>query len=171
MKEFKEALSGVWYGFVIMVIAVAFAYCMDAVIHRVHAQPRALVVTGIFGEVVSPMNEIAAGLKAAGYKVTRAPWYAMPTDANTYDLAVGHSAGDAILHLKVKRKITIDPTFLNVGCLYRSRCTNFYNGWDAFPLGVCCGGYPVKGAKNIIAPAGHTQMPARIWRQVVKEAR
>lgn len=129
-----------------------------------------LVVTGIFGEIIAPMNTISKGLEAKGHRVTRAPWYAMPTDADKYAVAIGHSAGDAILHLKVRKKLTIDPTFLNQGCLYGAKCINWHSWWDAVPLIVCCGGYAVRNAKNIQVPPGHVSMPERIAKDVIAEA-
>lgn len=129
-----------------------------------------LLVTGIGGEILAPMNTIKAGLEKKGHHVTRAPWYAMPADADDYDVAIGHSAGDAILHLKVRKKLTIDPTFLNQGCLHGSKCINWHSWWDAVPFIVCCGGYAVRNAKNIQVPPGHVSMPERIAGKVIQEA-
>lgn len=129
----------------------------------------ACVVRGIDGYAIAPMKEIQAGLRAKGFKVKVSEFnQGVPQGC---DVAVVHSAGDwPGLMSRAKKVITIDPTWLNPGCQPGSRCTNYYNALDAFPLIVCCGGYQVRGAKNIIAPAGHVQMPGRIWKQVVAEA-
>jgi|GEM_PF-6828887 len=128
-----------------------------------------LVIVGIGGRAVAPMTEIVQGLQKKGHKVIYADWFAVP-DVKV-DVAIGHSAGaDAALKTGAKKILTLDPTFVNTGCPARTKCINWHNPFDAFPFVVCCGGYPVRGATNIIAPAGHTQMPARMARAVVKEA-
>ena len=124
-----------------------------------------LIVRGIFGDIVSPMNKIADGLRAKGNKVTIAEWFLLPTVK--YDDVIGHSAGDAVLRLKAKHIYTIDPTFLNVGCPIGSRCINWYAPEDRLPFFICCGGYQVRGAHNHRVAAGHVSMPDRIAKRVI----
>jgi hypothetical protein len=126
----------------------------------------AVVVRGIFGAQIAPMTSIIKGLEKRGYKVeVREWWQGVPT--GSYDVAVGHSAGDnPVLRSKSKKKRTIDPTFINVGC-QSGECRNWHNPWDAFPFILCCGGYPVRNAKNIRAPIGHVRMPEVVAQDVL----
>lgn len=136
-----------------------------------HAAPKPVCrsVTGIFGEVVSPLATIRKELKKRCRKVYEERWWSL-SNAKV-DIDIGHSKGaDAILRTGSKRKVTLDPTFLNAGCPKGARCTNFHNPMNAFPLVVCCGGYPVRGANNIVAPYPHTAMPERIAKRAIKEA-
>ncbi len=133
------------------------------------AKPVCRSVTGIFGEVVSPLVTIRKELRKRCRKVYEEKWWAL--SAAKADIDIGHSAGaDAILRTATKRKVSIDPTIANQGCPKGARCINFHNPMNAFPLVVCCGGYPVRGAKNIVAAYPHTAMPERIARRVIREA-
>ncbi len=127
-----------------------------------------LIATGIGGHIVAPMTDMGSALTKRGHNVTFVRWNSS-WPKKRYDIAIGHSAGDRVLRGEsgAKRIYTIDPTWLNVGCPRGATCTNWYNRGNAFPLVLCCGGYRVNGATNIVGPYGHTGMPARLGPTIV----
>lgn len=150
-----------------LALALALAMMLYGVT-SVNAKPVCRSVTGIFGEVVSPLTSIRKELRKRCRKVYEEKWWAV-SNAKV-DIDYGHSAGaDAILRTKSKRKVTLDPTIANQGCPKGARCTNFHNPMNAFPMVVCCGGYAVRGANNIVAAYPHTIMPEKIARRAVAE--
>lgn len=128
-----------------------------------------VVILGIGGRFVAPMTSIIREeqKRVGPANVTVADWYYVPP--GNYKRAIGHSAGaDAALLTRAPQIRTIDPTFLNSGCPAGSDCQNWHASIDAFPFLVCCGGYSVRGAKNIQVPGtpsfiiiapGHVRMP------------
>lgn len=125
-------------------------------------------VSGLFASLFAPMQVLKAEVSKRCAKTLHEPWWAV-SNAKV-DIDFGHSMGaDAILRTSSKRKISIDPTLGNTGCPKWARCTNFHNPMNAFPMVVCCGGYAVRGAKNIVAPYPHVSMPDRIAKRAVDE--
>lgn len=128
-----------------------------------------VVILGIGGRFVAPMTSIIREeqRRVGAANVTVADWFYVPP--GNYKRAIGHSAGaDAALRTGAPQIRTIDPTFLNPGCPRGADCRNFHASIDAFPFLVCCGGYSVRGAKNIQVPGtpsliiiapGHVRMP------------
>lgn len=136
--------------------------------YKAHAADRhADVRTGILGTFVADMNEIAAGAKAAGFRVTRSTWLSPIVKA---DVCFAHSAGAyGALLAGCRRIVTIDPPMFPPMCPAGSVCTNFYAPEDMLPFILCCGGFRVTGALNVRVAPGHTSLPRRIARRVVSE--
>lgn len=114
-----------------------------------------IVIRGIMGNVLSPMNSITNGLRAHGHHVTVAEWNLCPS--GRFDVAVGHSAGGwAALATRSHKIITIDP---NMGvCPEGSTCINYYAA------------IPVSGATNIRVACDHVSMPEVVASRVISEA-
>lgn len=128
----------------------------------------ALVRSGLFDDFGIFTRPVEEGLKAQGYKVTRKPWWM--ADGGKYTVAVGHSMGaDRVLSDNAGHIITIDPTLANRGCPKGKRCTNYYSPLNKVPLIICCGGYEVRGAKNIPIGYGHVQAPRIALKQILKQ--
>lgn len=150
-RKLRAALVAVFIAFI-----PAFAITAAAPV----AAEDAVAITGILGpQLGADLGRVKTQLRAKGYRVTGYQWFAVgaiPKGARV----IGHSAGaDAALRTGAKRIVTYDPTFLNPGCPSKSKCVNFYSPLDAFPLIICCGGYPVRGAQNIIVKPPHLTMP------------
>lgn len=128
-----------------------------------------LVAPGIFGMEVAPMKKIQK-LIHKGDKVYYVPWYAVGFLKVHIDRAIGHSKGaDAILTIKAKRYIPIDATVANRGCPKKGACVSYYNPKNKIPLGVCCGGWPVKGAVNKKRNFSHLDIADGVAREAVNE--
>lgn len=140
-------------------------------------QKTAALITGIFGTFLAPMNKVEQRLKARGYKVVRGTW--LYTPPGRYDIAISHSAGTPQAYATGAKKIvTIDPTITAAvfqACPAGATCVNHHSWMSAVPLIVCCGGYPIRGARNIqeagapfvIFEPSHASMPDRIAHKVV----
>lgn len=128
----------------------------------------ALVRSGLlddFGVFTRPVED---GLRKQGYKVTRKPWW--KPDTGRYTVAAGHSKGaDAVLRDNARLIIAIDPTLANPGCPNGRECVAYVGRANKFPLIVCCGGYEVRGAKNIPIGWGHTRAPSIALPQILKQ--
>lgn len=129
----------------------------------------ALVRSGLFDDFGIFTRPVEDGLRAQGYKVTRKPWWA--SDSGRYTVAAGHSLGaDAVLKDNAKTIIAIDPTFVNPGCP-KGNCTAYVGHLNKFPFLICCGGYEVRGAKNIPIGYGHVQAPRIALKQILKQTK
>lgn len=150
--------------------AVAF-YCPVALAKT------AVICTGIFGDVVAPMTDYEAPLKAKGYKVVRASYAALP--AIKPDVVISHSAcADVAPQAYPKAKhFPLDGTWLGRGCPKGTACDNYYAPIDKLPFFLCCGGYPTAGSTRtfkehgtlsffIFAP-GHVSLPSRVRSRVL----
>jgi hypothetical protein len=128
-----------------------------------HAEAKnVLILRGMFGEVVAPMTDIAASLQKKGHKVTLGSWRAPPT--GVYDVVITHSAADRWVNSYGRAKvISLDPTFLNPGC---KGCVNYYNPMNKIPFILCCGGYRMTGANNVVVPAPHVAVPSASIRHI-----
>jgi hypothetical protein len=128
----------------------------------------ALVRSGLFDDFGIFTRPVEDGLRAQGYKVTRRTWYA--ADHGRYTVAAGHSKGaDRVLRDNAKTIIAIDPTFVNPGCARGKDCTAYVGHANKFPFLICCGGYEVRGAKNIPIGYGHVQAPRIALKQILKQ--
>lgn len=123
-----------------------------------------LLLRGMFGEMVAPMTDVGAALQAKGHKVTYGSHRAPPS--GKFDMVVTHSAADQHVNKYGQKTVVVslDPTFLNPGC---NGCTNYYNPMNRFPLIFCCGGYPMRGANNIVVRASHVTVPSATIPQIV----
>ena len=129
----------------------------------------ALVRSGLFDDFGFFTRPVEDGLRAQGYKVTRKPWWA--ADSGRYTVAAGHSKGaDRVLRDNAKTIIAIDPTFVNPGC-QKGNCTAYVGPANKFPFLICCGGYEVRGAKNIAISYGHVQAPRIALKQILKQTK
>lgn len=148
------------------------AAIVTAALFPVQAEAKKIVVIrGIAGNVVSPMTSIIMGLRARGHRVVVREWF-QGVPPRGFDVAIGHSAGDRPALLSgAPLVITLDPTWANPGCQRGSRCVNYYAPIDAFPLIVCCGGYRVSGAANVVVSGGHILIPEQQARRVVALAK
>jgi hypothetical protein len=151
---------------VLVALALAGAFLL-AMSNLANART-ALVRSGLlddFGIFTRPVED---GLKAQGYKVTRIPWW--KADSGKYTVAAGHSKGaDAVLRDNAKTIIAIDPTLANSGCPKGRDCTAYVGHANKFPFLICCGGYEVRGAKNIAIAPGHVQAPRIALKQILKQ--
>lgn len=130
----------------------------------------ALVRSGLLDEFGVFTRPVEDGLRAQGYKVTRKPWWA--SDNERYDVAAGHSMGaDRVLKDRARKIIAIDPTFVNPGCPRTKDCTAYVGHANKFPFLICCGGYEVRGAKNIAISYGHVQAPRIALKQILKQTK
>lgn len=141
----------------------------------------ALICTGMFGEVVAPMTDYVAPLKAKGYTVVYGSWRALP-DIKP-DIVISHSAcADSAPKAYPKAKhFPLDGTWWGIlagGCPKGTNCENYYAPIDKMPFLVCCGGYPTLGSSKtykvggtmsffIFAP-GHVTLPSRVRDRVLK---
>lgn len=130
----------------------------------------ALVRSGLLDDWGILTRPVEDGLRAQGYKVTRRTWYA--ADHGRYDLAAGHSKGaDRVLKDNARKIISIDPTLGNPGCAKGKDCTAYVGHANKFPFLICCGGYEVRGAKNIPIGYGHVQAPRIALKQILKQTK
>ena len=128
----------------------------------------ALVRSGLLDDFGIFMRPVEDGLRAQGYKVTRKPWWV--ADNGRYTVAVGHSKGaDRVLRDNARKIIAIDPTLVNPGCQKGRDCTAYVGHLNKFPFLICCGGYEVRGAKNIAIGYGHVQAPRIALKQILKQ--
>jgi hypothetical protein len=134
------------------------------------AAPTALVRSGLLDDGGRYTAVVVDGLKKQGYAVTHLPWWAEAP--GKYLVATGHSLGaDRVLHDNAAKIIAIDPTMKNTGCVGHPDCTAYYGPANKFPLIVCCGGYPARGANNIAIGFGHTRAPQIALQQILNQTR
>lgn len=137
----------------------------------------ALLCTGIFGEIVAPMNDYVAPLQKKGYQVLRGN-YIYPINAKP-DVVISHSAcaDVAPTWYPKARHYPLDGTWLGRGCPQGTRCDNYYAPINKYPFFLCCGGYPTRGSTTttkvngtlsffIWAP-GHVTLPSRVRDRVI----
>lgn len=151
-------------------VALALAWAFLLALSNLADARTALVRSGLlddFGVFTRPVEE---GLRAQGYKVTRKPWWM--SDDGRYTVAVGHSKGaDRVLRDGARKIIAIDPTLANPGCPMGRDCTAYVGHLNKFPFLICCGGYEVRGAKNIAIGWGHTSAPRIALKQILKQTK
>lgn len=159
-------------------LAGAAAYCLSTAT----AFAKIIVLlTGIGGALVAPMNDYEAELTRLGHKVYRGTWLVQP--AVKPDYVISHSAAaDIAAQVYPKAKhFTIDSTFLNRGCPAGTKCDDYYAPIDKFPFLVCCGGYALRGKTTrypqqgtlsfIIFAPGHVGLPSKVRPQIIKSIR
>ncbi len=155
-------------------LAGLVAYCLSTVAAFAKT---VVLLTGIGGALVAPMNDYETELTRRGHKVYRGTWLVQP--AVKADYVIAHSAGADIAAVTYPRAkiITLDSTFLNRGCPQGTSCDDYYAPIDKFPFLVCCGGYALRGKTRqfpqsgtlsffIFAP-GHVSLPSRVRTKVL----
>jgi hypothetical protein len=107
------------------------------------------------------LNQLAAKLRAKGYKATVYSHWVNPASVmKAGDILIGHSKGadNVVATPKAKRAFSIDATVANRGAA--SPTVNYYNPANRIPFVICCGGASVRGAKNVIWRMPHVAMAA-----------
>lgn len=136
--------------------------------HGVHKRlvhrKTAVVVTGLFGEVLAPMHGIKADLRAKGYHVVpRSSFGMIPVDTTGADLVVGHSMGCfSVQASRARNKAFIDCPFWSHGMFSARRGDRVLNVYT--PM------HPrVPGAVNVPVRTHHVDAP-RLARPYIRQA-
>lgn len=162
---------------ILAALVAAVAYC--GAIAEASAQKIAAICTGMFGEMVAPMLDYDAPLKAKGYKVIRISHRYLPPDLKP-DIVISHSAcADTAPAAYPKAKhYPLDGTWLGRGCPKGTVCDNYYAPVNMLPFLVCCGGYPTRGSTKvtkevgtpwfILVHPGHVGLPSKVRDRVMR---
>lgn len=141
--------------------AGVFLCAMSGVSHA--AKPRIVLLCGLTQGNWCSLNALAASLRAKGYQTSVHSHFAVPTEiAKGNAVYIGHSAGaDRVVAYSYGARLvfSIDATAANIGAK-SNNVVNYYNPNNRIPLFICCGGWKVAGAKNIIWRKSHTAMAA-----------
>ena len=153
------------------VLACAFCASADA--------KTAVLLRGIFGEIVAPLTEYEAPLKKKGYTVVYGSYMAPPNVKA--DVVIAHSAGADVGPVSYPKALNfpLDGTWAGRGCPKGTRCINYYAPINKYPFFLCCGGYPTRGSaltykekgtlSFFIWAPGHVSLPGRVRDRVMQQ--